>query len=68
MSSEKIVDLETRIAFLEDAQQQLSDVIARQEREIGNLLRRAADLEEQLRQAVPSLVADASDEPPPPHY
>lgn len=65
---EKIVDLETRIAFLEDAQQQLSDVIARQEQEIGRLMLRLADLETQVRQAVPSLLGDARDEPPPPHY
>lgn len=65
---EKVVDLEMRIAFLEDAQQQLSDVIARQEKQIEQLVRRMEDLEEQLRQAVPSLVADVDDEPPPPHY
>ena len=65
---DKLVDLETRIAFLEDAQQQLSDVIARQEKEIMRLLHRVSELEEQLRQAAPSLIADAADETPPPHY
>ncbi|HLU61521.1 MAG TPA: SlyX family protein, partial [Gammaproteobacteria bacterium] len=65
---EKLVDLETRIAFLEDAQQQLSDVIARQEQEIARLLLRVGELEEQLRQAVPALIADAAEETPPPHY
>lgn len=65
---EKLVDLETRIAFLEDAQQQLSDVIARQEKEIERLLHRVSELEEQLRQAAPSLIADAAEESPPPHY
>lgn len=64
---EKFVDLETRIAFLEDAQQQLSDVIARQEKELERLARRVQALEEQLRQAMPSLVTDAGHEPPP-HY
>lgn len=65
---EKLVDLEMRIAFLEDAQQQLSDVIARQEQEIARLLLRVGELEEQLRQAVPALIADAAEETPPPHY
>lgn len=65
---EKLVDLETRIAFLEDAQQQMSDVIARQEKEIVRLADRVKVLEQQLRQAAPSLVADAADESPPPHY
>lgn len=64
---ERMVDLETRIAFLEDAQQQLSDVMARQENEIALLLQRVATLEQQLRQAVPSLVANSDNEPPP-HY
>ena len=67
MMDERIVDLEMRIAFFEDAQQQLSDVIARQEKELERLSRRVRELEEQLRQAVPSLVADAGHEPPP-HY
>lgn len=65
---EKIIDLETRIAFLEDAQQQLSDVIARQEKALERLRGQVQDLEKQLRQAVPSPVADASEETPPPHY
>lgn len=67
MSEERLIDVETRIAFLEDAQQQLSDVIARQENEIALLLQRVATLEQQLRQAVPSLVANSDNEPPP-HY
>lgn len=67
MSEEKLIDLETRIAFLEDAQQQLSDVMARQENEIAMLLQRVATLEQQLRQAVPSLVTSQDNEPPP-HY
>lgn len=65
---EKLVDLETRIAFLEDAQQQLSDVMARQEKEIERLVNRIADLEAQLRAVAPSLVADSAEETPPPHY
>jgi len=67
MSDEKTIDLEMRIAFLEDAQQQLSDVIARQEQEVALLVQRVATLEQQLRQAVPSLVANLDNEPPP-HY
>ncbi|HEX6929028.1 MAG TPA: SlyX family protein [Gammaproteobacteria bacterium] len=65
---DKLIDLETRIAFLEEALQQVSDVVARQENEITRLLNRVKILEEQLRQAAPSLVADAEQETPPPHY
>jgi SlyX protein len=67
MTEERLIDIESRIAFFEDAQQQLSDVIARQEKELERLARRVQELEEQLRQAVPSLVADAGHQPPP-HY
>lgn len=67
MNDERLIDIESRIAFFEDAQQQLSGVIARQEKELERLGRRVQDLEEQLRQLLPSLVADIGNEPPP-HY
>lgn len=67
MNDERLIDIESRIAFFEDAQQQLSGVIARQEKELERLARRVQDLEEQLRQVLPSLVADIGNEPPP-HY
>lgn len=67
MDDERLVDIESRIAFFEDAQQQLSGVMARQEKELERLARRVQDLEEQLRQVLPLLVADIGNEPPP-HY
>jgi SlyX protein len=67
MNDERLIDIESRIAFFEDAQQQLSGVIARQEKELERLARRVQDLEEQLRQVLPSLFADIGNEPPP-HY
>lgn len=67
MDDERLVDIESRIAFFEDAQQQLSGVIARQEKELERLARRVQELEEQLRQVLPLLVADIGNEPPP-HY
>jgi SlyX protein len=67
MNDERLVDIESRIAFFEDTQQQLSGVIARQEKELEHLTRRVKDLEEQLRQVLPLLVAETTNEPPP-HY
>jgi SlyX protein len=67
MNDERLIDIESRIAFFEDAQQQLSGVIARQEKELERLARRVQDLEEQLREVLPSLIADIGNEPPP-HY
>jgi SlyX protein len=68
MDDERLIDIESRIAFFEDAQQQLSGVIARQEKELEHLTRRVQDLEAHLRQVLPSLVGDIDKEPPPPHY
>lgn len=67
MNDDRLIDIESRIAFYEDAQRQLSDVIARQEKELERLSRRVHDLEEQLRQLLPLLLADTGNEPPP-HY
>jgi SlyX protein len=67
MNDERLIYIESRIAFFEDAQQQMSDVIARQEKELEQLTRRVHDLEEQLREVVPLLGTDTGNEPPP-HY
>jgi len=64
----RIVDLETRLAFQEDAIQQLSDVLADQQREIAGLVRDLQVMQVQLRQAMPADVAPQAEETPPPHY
>lgn len=64
---ERIADLESRLAFQDDALQTLSDVVYEQERVIERLrlqmqalLKRLEDLQGQ--------VGVADDEAPPPHY
>lgn len=37
MSDARFIDLETKLAYQEDAQQQLSDVVARQQQQIDTL-------------------------------
>ena len=37
MSDSRFIDLETKLAYQEDAQQQLSDVVARQQQQIDAL-------------------------------
>lgn len=37
MSDSRFIDLETKLAYQEDAQQQLSDVVARQQQQIETL-------------------------------
>ena len=64
----RLVELETRLAFQEHAVAELSDALAaarmESERNAG-LLRRAL---EELKSSRASFLADAVEEPPPPHY
>ena len=65
---DRLVDLETRIAFLERTLIDISDALADARRDSGRdrlrLDRVLADLGE-LRGMIPG---DVQDEPPPPHY
>lgn len=63
-----MVELETRLAFQEQAMAELSDALADARLELSRndvLLRRALD---ELRADRPGLTGDPADEPPPPHY
>ena len=65
---ERVVELETRLAFQEHALAELSDALAEARLALSRndaLLRRAL---EELRANRPGLTGDAADEPPPPHY
>ena len=69
----RLVDLETRLAFQEQALLELSDALAAaRSEEAGNALRLHRALEElrQLRSAMAAstITGDAASEPPPPHY
>ncbi len=64
----RITELETRLAFQEQALQELSDALAATRLEAGrtaDLLRRALA---ELAQGRGGVVGDPADEPPPPHY
>ena len=64
----RLIELETRLAFQEQAMAELSDALADARLELSRndaLLRRAL---EELRSNRPGLTGDAADEPPPPHY
>jgi len=65
---DRLAELETRIAFQEQAIQELSDVVARQQAEIDRLSRANETLRLQLLELAPSLVAGRDEETPPPHY
>ena len=70
---QRLIDLETRLTFQEQALQELSDALAAArdtESRNGLLLHRALEDLRQLRSALASspITGDAASEPPPPHY
>lgn len=70
---QRLVDLEMRVAFQEQALQDLSDALAAardEESRNALLLHRMREEFRQLHNAVATspLTGDASNEPPPPHY
>jgi SlyX protein len=65
---QRLVELETRLAFQEHAIAELSDALAQTRMEAArqaDLLRQAV---QDLKLARGDLFADPSSEPPPPHY
>lgn len=65
---ERVVELETRLAFQEHALTELSDALAALRAEAARnaeLFRRGL---EELKQGRGTFFADPADEPPPPHY
>ncbi|MCD9046659.1 SlyX family protein [Luteimonas sp. MHLX1A] len=65
---QRVVELETRVAFQERALNEVSDALAGlrlQSAQNAELLRRSLD---ELKQARGGFFADPADEPPPPHY
>ncbi|MGO1069021.1 SlyX family protein [Lysobacter sp. CA199] len=70
---QRLIDLETRVAFQEHALNELSDALAAARSEEARnslLLFRALDEIKHLRAAMAAspLTGDADSEPPPPHY
>ena len=64
----RLVELETRLAFQEQALAEMSDALAASRLETArnaDLLRRAL---EEMKQTRGDFFADPSEEPPPPHY
>lgn len=65
---ERLIEVETRLAFQDDALQALNGVVVRQQQEIELLRREIEALKAQLKAMAPSLVASRTEETPPPHY
>lgn len=65
---DRLIELESRIAFQDHTLQELNEVIVRQQREIDGLRRELEALRDQFKALAPALVASRSEETPPPHY
>ena len=65
---ERIIELETRIAFQEHTLFELNDIVAEQQQEIGILRLALQEMDRRVKAVVPHNMADPADETPPPHY
>jgi uncharacterized coiled-coil protein SlyX len=68
MNDATLEQIQTKIAFLERANTELSDQVYRQHQEIETLKRRLGELTERLSAALSDSRARTPDEERPPHY
>jgi SlyX protein len=66
--SDPIIDLESRVAFQEEAIHTLSETLIEQQRTIDSLSRTVEALKQHLQALEPSPLQPGETEPPPPHY
>lgn len=65
---QRLMELETRVAFQDDALLTMSDEIARQQRDIERLQLQLAALARRQEDLAGQVGEPLGDEPPPPHY
>ena len=68
MTKDRLIALETRLAFQEDTIATLDEVVTRQQRQIDEMSRRIAVLSERLEQRDGASEAVGSVDESPPHY
>jgi len=66
-TEQRLIDLETKVAFQEDSILSLSDTIARQQFDLDKLQRLVQELRAQM-QSNQTMIRDLQQEVPPPHY
>lgn len=65
---ERLVELETRVAFQDDLLRKLDDIVSRQSIELDSLILQVRRLQEQLEGMEPPHLKSQAEETPPPHY
>ena len=67
---EKLIELETKISYQEDLLSDLNAIVARQQRQLDELISEMSGIKEQLQDAVGRGPAGGAEEPieKPPHY
>lgn len=65
---ERLIELESRVSFQEHTLQELNDILAAQQQELGALRLAVQELDRRLRALTPPPLAGAEEETPPPHY
>lgn len=68
MTEQELIELQTRLAFQDDAILELNTTVASQQSQIDDLIKIVKNLRDQIRALTPSQMGEISDEPPPPHY
>lgn len=65
---QKIIDLETQLAFQEDTIEALNQALASQQKQLDDLQFKLKHVLDKVKSMEPSNIASASEETPPPHY
>ena len=65
---QRLMELESRVAFQDDAIQKLNDVVVSQQEQLDVLRNELKYLNEKVRDLTSELIATEDQETPPPHY
>ena len=65
---ERLIELESRVAFQDDALRKLEEMATEQAQQLYRMSQELAAVKEQLKASAPSLLSRQEDETPPPHY
>ena len=65
---ERLIEMETKLAFQETTVQKLNEVVTQQQNQIDILQAAIQELHERMKSLSEEAVRDPSEETPPPHY